>query len=65
MSLIKSKVKEQCDCLFQIKTLEKNGIAFQREFNLWERFEKRVFRTNPLSRTDTFGTHCMINGRSK
>jgi hypothetical protein len=47
------------------KNFRKNVIAFQQEFNLWECFEKRVFRTAPLSRTDTFGTHCMINVRSK
>jgi hypothetical protein len=39
-------------------TFEKNFIEFHREFYFWERFEKRVFPTDPLSRTDTFGTHC-------
>jgi hypothetical protein len=42
-------------------TFEKNFIEFHREFYFWERFEKRVFPTDPLSRTDTFGTHCMSN----
>jgi hypothetical protein len=41
-----------------ILTFEKNFIEFHREFYFWERFEKRVFPTDPLSRTDTFGTHC-------
>ena len=40
-------------------TFEKNFIEFHREFYFWERFEKRVFPTDPLSRTDTFGTHCI------
>jgi hypothetical protein len=39
-------------------TFEKFFIEFHREFYFWERFEKRVFPTDPLSRTDTFGTHC-------
>jgi hypothetical protein len=39
-------------------TFEKIFIEFHREFYFWERFEKRVFPTDPLSRTDTFGTHC-------
>jgi len=39
--------------------LWKNFIEFHREFYFWERFEKRVFPTDPLSRTDTFGTHCI------
>ncbi len=41
--------------------LLKKIIVFQREFYFRERFEKRVFSTNPLSRTDTFGTHCMYS----
>jgi hypothetical protein len=41
-----------------ILTFEKKCIEFHREFYFCERFEKRVFPTDPLSRTDTFGTHC-------
>jgi hypothetical protein len=40
-------------------TFENFFIEFHREFYFWERFEKRVFPTDPLSRTDTFGTHCI------
>ncbi len=42
-------------------SFEKNFIEFHREFYFWERFEKRVFPTDPLSRTDTFGTHCTFS----
>jgi hypothetical protein len=44
-------------------TFEKNVIEFHREFYFWERFEKRVFPTDPLSRTDTFGTHCISDSK--
>jgi hypothetical protein len=40
-------------------TFEKIFIEFHRELYFWDRFEKRVFPTDSLSRTDTFGTHCI------
>jgi hypothetical protein len=46
-------------------TFEKIFIQFHREFYFWERFEKRVFPTDPLSRTDTFGTHCIFDQRAR
>jgi hypothetical protein len=41
-------------------TFENFFIEFHRQFYFWERFEKRVFPTDSLSRTDTFGTHCTL-----
>jgi hypothetical protein len=56
---MKNSPKKSHDTL--ILTFEKNVIEFHREFYFRERFEKRVFPTDPLSRTDTFGTHCILN----